>query len=72
MYGRLWCSMPAIRVRENESIDSAIKRFRKECEKEGIVQEIKRASRFMKPSEKRRKKALKAEKRRRSSEGKSD
>ncbi len=64
--------MPAIRVRENESIDSAIKRFRKECEKEGIVQEIKRASRFMKPSEKRRKKALKAEKRRRSSEGKSD
>jgi len=61
--------MPGIRVRENESIDKAIKRFKKECEREGIVQEIKRASRFMKPSEKRRKKALKAEKRRRSSEG---
>ncbi|MGQ9604373.1 MAG: 30S ribosomal protein S21 [bacterium] len=64
--------MPAIRVRENESIDSAIKRFRKECEKEGIVQEIKRVSRFIKPSEKRRKKALKAEKRRRSSEARHD
>ncbi|MGD8627507.1 MAG: 30S ribosomal protein S21 [bacterium] len=61
--------MPRIIVRQNESIDRAIRRFKKECEKEGIVREIKRASRFMKPSEKRRKKALKAEKRRRTSEG---
>jgi small subunit ribosomal protein S21 len=61
--------MPGIRVRDNETIDKAIRRFKKECEKEGIVQQVKRASRFMKPSEKRRKKALKAEKRRRSSEG---
>jgi small subunit ribosomal protein S21 len=61
--------MPGIVVRQNESIDKAIRRFKKECEKEGIVQEIKRAARFIKPSEKRRKKALKAEKRRRSSEG---
>jgi small subunit ribosomal protein S21 len=61
--------MPGIRVRDNETIDKAIRRFKKECEKEGIVQQVKRASRFMKPSEKRRKKALKAEKRRRTSEG---
>lgn len=61
--------MPGIIVRQNENIDKAIRRFKKECEKNGIVQEIKRASRFMKPSERRRKKALKAEKRRRSSEG---
>jgi len=61
--------MPGIIVRQNESIDKAIRRFKKECEKEGIVREIKRAARFVKPSEKRRKKALKAEKRRRSSEG---
>ncbi len=62
--------MPGIIVRQNEPIDKAIKRFKKECEREGIVQQIKRASRFVKPSEKRRKKALKAEKRRRSSERK--
>jgi len=61
--------MPRILVRQNESIDRAIRRFKKECEKEGIVREIKRVSRFMKPSEKRRKKALKAEKRRRTNEG---
>ena len=62
--------MPGIIVRQNESIDKAIRRFKKECEKEGIVQDIKRSARFIKPSEKRRKKALKAEKRRRSSEWK--
>jgi small subunit ribosomal protein S21 len=61
--------MPSIIVRQHETIDKAIRRFKKECEKEGIVQEIRRAARFIKPSEKRRKKALKAEKRRRSSEG---
>lgn len=61
--------MPGIIVRQNETIDKAIRRFKKECEKEGIVQDMRRSSRFMKPSEKRRKKALKAEKRRRSSEG---
>ena len=61
--------MPSVRVRQNESIDKALRRFKKECEKSGIVREVRRASRFVKPSEKRRKKALKAEKRRRSNEG---
>lgn len=60
--------MPAVVVRNGESIDRAIRRFKKECEKEGVVKQIRRTSRFVKPSEKRRKKALKAEKRRRSSE----
>jgi small subunit ribosomal protein S21 len=61
--------MPSVRVRQNESIDKALRRFKKECEKSGIVREVKRASTFVKPSERRRKKALKAEKRRRSGEG---
>jgi small subunit ribosomal protein S21 len=61
--------MPAIRVRQGETIDGAIRRFKKICEKEGIVREIRRAARFLKPSEKRRKKALKAEKRRSRGEG---
>ena len=60
--------MPAVVVRNGESIDRAIRRFKKECEKEGLVKQIRQASRFIKPSEKKRKKALKAEKRRRSSE----
>jgi small subunit ribosomal protein S21 len=61
--------MPSIIRWQNESIDKALRRFKKACEKAGIAQDVKRASRFTKPSEKRRKKALKAEKRRRISEG---
>jgi small subunit ribosomal protein S21 len=57
--------MPLVKVKENESIDKAIKRFKKKCEKEGIIQDIKKSSRYLKPSEKKRKKQLKAEKRRR-------
>jgi small subunit ribosomal protein S21 len=61
--GQDW--MPLVKVKENESIDKAIKRFKKKCEKEGIIQDIKKSSRYLKPSEKKRKKQLKAEKRRR-------
>jgi small subunit ribosomal protein S21 len=61
--------MPSIILRQNESLDKALRRFKKACEKAGIAKDVRRASRFIKPSEKRRKKALKAEKRRRSSEG---
>jgi small subunit ribosomal protein S21 len=60
--------MPAVTVRDGESIDRAIRRFKRECEKEGLAKQIRRTSRFVKPSEKKRKKALKAEKRRRSGE----
>ncbi len=61
--------MASVRVGQHESIDRALRRFKKECEKAGIAREARRASRFVKPSEKRRKKALKAEQRKRSSEG---
>ncbi|MAF26901.1 MAG: 30S ribosomal protein S21 [Gemmatimonadota bacterium] len=57
--------MPLIKVKDNESIERALKRFKKKCEKEGVIQDIKKSSRFLKPSERKRKKALKAEKRRR-------
>lgn len=61
--------MPLVKVKENESIDKAIRRFKKKCEKEGIIQDIKKSSRYLKPSERKRKKALKAAKRRRSGKG---
>ena len=61
--------MPLVKVKENESIDKAIRRFKKKCEKEGIIQDIKKSSRYLKPSERKRKKQLKAAKRRRSGKG---
>jgi small subunit ribosomal protein S21 len=62
---RGWNEMPLVKVKENESIDKAIRRFKKKCEKEGIIQDIKKSSRYLKPSERKRKKQLKAAKRRR-------
>ena len=43
-------------VGENESFESAIKRFKKEVEKAGILSEIKRHQHFEKPSEKKKRK----------------
>jgi len=44
-----------IRLGENESIDSALKRFKKKIQKAGILTEIKRRERYEKPSDRKRK-----------------
>ena len=55
--------MVGIRVRENESFESALRRFKKICEKSGVLSEIRRRQHYEKPSVKRKKKALAAKKR---------
>lgn len=50
--------MLKIEVRENESIDGVLKRFKKEVEKDGILTEEKRHRFFEKPSETRKKKIV--------------
>jgi len=55
--------MPGIRIRENESFENALKRFKKQCEKTGILSEARKREHFEKPSIKRKKKALAAKKR---------
>ncbi len=54
--------MPSIRVRENESFENALKKFKKQCEKEGILSEIKKRENYDKPSIKKKKKAIAARK----------
>jgi len=53
-----------VEVGQNESIESALKRFKKKIQKAGILSEIKRRERYEKPSVKRRRKAEAARKRR--------
>ena len=53
------------RVRKNESIDDALKRFRRECQKAGILSEIKKRRFYEKPSEKRKRKMESARRKRR-------
>jgi small subunit ribosomal protein S21 len=59
--GEKW--MPGIRIRENESFENALKRFKKQCEKTGILSEVRKREHFEKPSLKRKRKALAAKKR---------
>jgi small subunit ribosomal protein S21 len=54
--------MPLIKVREDESLENALKRFKRKCEKSGILTEIKKRQYFEKPSVKRKRKALAARK----------
>ena len=55
--------MPSVVVRDNESFERAFKRFKKACEKAGLMSDIKKHEHFEKPSE-RRKRKLNAAKRR--------
>lgn len=54
--------MPSVSVKESESFEIALKRFKKQCEKEGILSEIKKREYYEKPSVKRKKKILAARK----------
>ncbi|MBK6681366.1 MAG: 30S ribosomal protein S21 [Ignavibacteriales bacterium] len=55
--------MIGITVQENESIDKALKRFKKKYERSGILKEYKKRTFFVKPSIKKRMERIKAERR---------
>jgi len=52
-----------IRVKENESLDSALKRFKRQCAKSGVLAEVKKREHYEKPSVRRKKKSEAARKR---------
>ena len=55
--------MSGIRVRKNESLDSALRRFKRNISKDGVLAEIKKRKHYEKPSVKRKKKSEAARKR---------
>ena len=55
--------MAEIRVKENETLDSALRRFKRQCSKSGILTELRKREHYEKPSVKRKKKAAAARKR---------
>jgi len=52
--------MIKVKSRGNESIEQMLRRFKKLCEKEGLVKELKRTSVYEKPSERRRRRMRKS------------
>ena len=55
--------MAITRVRDNESFEQAFRRFKKACEKSGILSEVKKREHFEKPSVRKKKKSISARKR---------
>ena len=55
--------MAEVRVKENETLDSALRRFKRSCAKSGVLSELKKRQHYEKPSVKRKKKAEAARKR---------
>ncbi len=55
--------MTGIRINEGESFEFALKRFKKLCEKAGVLSEVRKREAYEKPSVKRKKKSIAARKR---------
>jgi small subunit ribosomal protein S21 len=54
--------VPLVTVREDESFEGALRRFKRKCEKSGILTELKKRQHFEKPSVKRKRKEVQARK----------
>ena len=56
-------AMPSVRVKENEYFDSALRRFKRACEKAGVLTELRRREFYEKPTQERKRKKAAAVKR---------
>ena len=55
--------MPSVKVRENEPFEYALRRFKRSCEKAGVLAETRRREYYEKPTQERKRKAAAAVKR---------
>lgn len=55
--------MPSVRIKENEPFDLALRRFKRSCEKAGVLAEVRRREFYEKPTAVRKRKAAAAVKR---------
>lgn len=55
--------MPGVRIRESEHFDAALRRFKRACEKAGILTELRRREYYEKPTQERKRKKAAAVKR---------
>ena len=59
--------MTTVKVGANETLESALKRFKRKCQKDGIIGDIRKKEAYLKPSVARKKKSEEARKRARKS-----
>jgi len=46
-----------VKIKDNESLDNALRRFKRQCAKSGILSEVRKREHYEKPSVRRKKKA---------------
>lgn len=54
--------MPSVKVRDSESLESALKQFKKQCERDGVLSDVRKKEHYDKPSIKKKKKIVAARK----------
>ncbi|UCH33472.1 MAG: 30S ribosomal protein S21 [Armatimonadota bacterium] len=64
--------MPQVQVRDNESLENALKRFKRALQQHGVLDEARRHERYEKPSDRRRRLAAASERRRRKANARSN
>jgi small subunit ribosomal protein S21 len=55
--------MSLVRLRDGESFEQAFRRFKKSCEKSGVLSEVKKREHYEKPGVRKKKKSMSARKR---------
>lgn len=55
--------MPGVKVKDGESFESVVRRFKKQCEKSGILAEVRKREAYEKPSMEKKKKKAQSKKR---------
>ena len=60
--GRLVIVVAMVKIRDGESFESAFRKFKKSCEKAGILSEVKKRESFEEPSVRLKKKSIAARK----------
>lgn len=55
--------MAVVKIKEGESFENALRRFKKICERAGILAEVRKREHYVKPSVKKKRKSLMARKR---------
>ena len=55
--------MSQVRIKENESLENALRRFKRQTQEDGVIQEVRKREHYEKPSVKRKKKSEAARKR---------
>ena len=55
--------MPLVKVKDNEPFDVALRRFKRSCEKAGVLAEVRRREQYEKPTQERKRKLAAAVKR---------